>query len=569
MRFRLTRRSLSAVAVAGAVVAALIAATPAHAEETLPTHGAGFEAAAQDLFGLDGLVSVGRDASGDFVVRIAPDAPATTSGAIEELAQRYGNVVSEVGRPFEAASGADVVGGAGALFETPDRQPVACTIGFSAWSPTGAPAVVTAGHCAEGTRAQVSRSVPSSDPAAGGPGLQTLDPLGTVGFHRFGGDPGNPAGADGDSASTDLAVVDLTGRALSPLPAVTDWTTAAGDDLSLSTLPVTALGPPVEGAPFVSSGVTSGLRTGGDLGITGWTQIDGRWVRGFEIDGLTSRRGDSGGPVLQGTTAVGIVSAFIEGTDLTWATDLTDGLALTGGYTLRFAVEAPVVLVPDGAGIVRGARISGTAPAGSAVTVTGDGGFITSTTAAGDGSWSFRTPQRTGSFSFGATATRGFDVSPVASRTVELIPSPVAPPVVTTPGTGTVSDAVTVISGTATPGYTVALSGAASGTTVTDAEGRWSLPVSLGAGEHTVAVVQSLDDIASDPVILTFRIATPAAPVTPAVSAASAASASAGELAATGADLLPGAAAGALLLVAGALLRRRSGVSRRPARCSR
>lgn len=451
MTTRILCRAAACLVAGSLTLASLLGAAPALAAPTaasssidlsndvppvVPTSGAGFESIAASLRKLDGLVSVGANQQSWFVVTMRVDAPTITTEAVAEFALEHSNVLVETGDPLEAFAADEVVGGAGYLFPL-FAGPGACSLGFSAWSPTGQPALITAGHCvAEATGSATELSRPATDPAAGGAGYDAMAALGTIGFHQYGG-PGDTPGSDGDPTSVDLAVIDVTNPALSLRPAVTDWSTAASDDLAASSIPITSVGEPTPGVPLSKSGRTTGYTTGGTLGIEGWANVGGHWVRGFAAEGLDASGGDSGGAVFQGNRAVGIVSGGVPDA-YTWVADVASTLTtVSGGYTLQLDLAAPQVTVASGAEVVRGSTMYGTAPAGSTVTVAGDGGFSATVTAGADGSWSFSAPMTVGDFAFTATATSGFNVSPAFSTTVRLVPEASLDPTVSSPATAT------------------------------------------------------------------------------------------------------------------------------------
>lgn len=354
----------------------------------------------------------------------------------------------------------------------------------------------------------------------------------------------------------------MTEPSLALLPAVTNWTTTASDDLSATPISVKAVANPALGSRVSKSGRTTGFTTDGTVVEEGWAMIGDRWVRGFKADGLTAAPGDSGGAVIQNNTAVGLVSGGIEG-DFTWVADIADTLAATGGYTLRLVLDAPVVSVAPGASVTRGSRITGTTSAGATVTVSGDDGFTTTTTAAADGSWSFAAPMTEGPFSFTTRAQDGFNASTDHTTSVTLVAAPLTAPAVTSPAPGARDTPVTAITGTANPGYTVTVSGDASGAAVAAPDGTWTIPATLGVGAHRIAVRQSFDGDTSGETVVAFEVAEAVEPVGPPAdetgSAASpstrtAATTTSARLADTGSDLLPVAGGATALLLTGLAL---------------
>ncbi|WP_043993759.1 chymotrypsin family serine protease [Leifsonia xyli] len=177
MSHRILRRVGAGIALSALALSGSLVDLPASADtnQEFPTTGPAFETEATALLPLEGLVSVGRDAQGKLVVARAADAPTATVAAIDGLQARYSNVVervSETARPFATT---DVVGGAGYMIDTANGL-TACSLGFSAWTPGGGPAVITAGHCAEEATGSPLRTLPSAEPAAGGQGTRGCPP---------------------------------------------------------------------------------------------------------------------------------------------------------------------------------------------------------------------------------------------------------------------------------------------------------------------------------------------------------------------------------------------------------
>ncbi|MBL8957333.1 MAG: adhesin, partial [Myxococcaceae bacterium] len=183
---------------------------------------------------------------------------------------------------------------------------------------------------------------------------------------------------------------------------------------------------------------------------------------------------------------------------------VTAGTPALPSNTNTFTVDtvapaAPVVQAPANGSTVTTARppITGTAEAGSTVTVRVDGVVIGSTTATAGGTFSF-TPTADlsqGSHTVNVTATdAGGNVSPVSNTNTFTVDS-VAPaaPVVQAPANGsTVTTARPPITGTAEAGSTVTVrvDGMVIGTTTATAGGTFSFTptADLSQGSHTVNV---------------------------------------------------------------------------------
>jgi len=432
-------------------------------------------ALAQDYIasvGVEGLQSISLGRDGFTINVIAPEEPAAASARTlqdsdaptpKEFADDYTNVVAKpASGPGKALE--DVYGGQGYLG---DAGPAAgggqlfgsCSIGFNGWNPAGEPAVITAGHCTDDGGIKNTYLAPAS-----GTGLPTT-PLGTFGTSVFGG-PGNAPGIVG----TDVAVIDGINKDLDLLPEVTQW---AASGLSETTTQITGTGTAVAGLPVCRSGLTTGWQCGTvtELAVFGVggpnypaDQKDVRAVLGFEST-VVAAKGDSGGPVIAGNTALGLVSGGFDkngdGTiDTVGAADLTSALSLTGGYTVALHVAAPTLDVKDGATVQTDQVLTGTAPAGSTVKVTVNGGTA-EIPAADNGTWSMKVPRTVADGAdakITATATIGFNKSKTTTYNVIVKHSALAAPVLTNPADGaSVVNELRVIEGLADPEATVTL----------------------------------------------------------------------------------------------------------------
>ncbi len=472
-------------------------AAPAFAEtaaEDAPTSGTAFEANSLEMLAEDGVEAVGRDGDGNVVILTSGD-----SAAADAFDAEHGNVVVKtLSTPFSSLATTDVVGGAGYVGLLDDNNGALCSVGFGAWDPEGNQAVVTAGHCADdGAIDETYLTVPSSDTAGGGDEPQIRAPFGLFGFSQFGG-PGNTTGANGDPNSVDIAVIDVL-PTLDVRPEVTDWSTVEQDDLSLSTTEISSVGAFDSSKPVAKSGRTSGYTTGTALAgmEQGWSVVSGRVVKGFALE-LASVEGDSGGAIFQGETAVGVLSGggnLDDGTAVTWAADLQAGLALTGGYTIMLALDAPKLSTPSNGGEVeRGAAITGTGPASTDIVITPEGGEEITVESDAQGRWSFPAPNTLGSFAFSVQAVDGFNVSESNSYELEVVRAPLAAPVILSPtDRERVENGLTAITGTGFPGATIEITKDVEATTTVQSDGTWSVPTDLSYGQYTITATQSLD----------------------------------------------------------------------------
>lgn len=475
------------------------------ADETVPVSGAAYEAQAQDLLADENVAAVGRDAEGNFVIVQVAE---TENAEVDALQADNSNVViQEVAAPLESFAANDVVGGAGYLIQMADGL-FSCSVGFSAWTPAGDPALISAGHCADGDVLELELSLPSQDPAVGGPGGVSAGNgvLGSFGFSQFGG-PGNTPGTEGDPSSIDIAVIDVDNAGLTLLPEVTDWTTASSNDLAASTVNVTAVGTPTAGATVAKSGRTTGHSEATVDIADGWANVGGHQVHGFGAL-LNSAPGDSGGAIIQGNTAVGVLSGGDEETGFTWGAGLSNALTYTDGYTVMLHVDAPAVSGPAaGTEVEPGAAITGTAPAGTTLVVTPASGDAFEVSVSADGTWTFPAPSTLGAYSFSAIAKNGFNESDSVSHELTIVAAPISAPVITSPADGAqINDSVTAINGGGLPGATVTVSGDVTGTAVVGSDGTWTIPADLSYGSYEISVEQATADQTSPAATSTFSV---------------------------------------------------------------
>ncbi|WP_197066072.1 Ig-like domain-containing protein [Microbacterium sp. MEJ108Y] len=493
------------------------------------------------------LVAVGTTAEGEKVVVVTADSTANRSS--EAVAVDVGvpdaSSVVKVDKVLTAFDEGDVVGGQGYLSVAPDLPGFladepgsaawSCSIGFAAFSPEGDPALLSAGHCAFGENDErltdTTLTVPSSEKAAGSDRValpSDIELLGTFGFAQFGGGDGG-AGFNGDTTATDISVIDIDGAAgWNPVPVVTDWTTA-GDSLSSladSVVPIKSVAAPVLGEVSKSgrtTGFTTGTVDGNDI-LDGWANIDGHWVQGFSSNTLAGP-GDSGGAVIQGNAAVGLISGGSEATEteeqFTWAASLVTALPKTDGYEVALDLDAPVITSPaDGAEVQPGTAITGTAPGAAKVTVTGFGADQTVDVV--NGAFSVVGPVELGDHTASVRARTGFSSSETVTLDVTVVPAPLVAPVITSPADGsTVNETVTEVSGTGLPTTTITVADAEGdvlGTTEVAADGSWTVDgLNLEYGSHSVVVTQTRtiegEDEVSPEATSTFSVL----PVSPAV----------------------------------------------------
>ncbi|MET4060447.1 hypothetical protein ABIB35_001995 [Arthrobacter sp. UYP6] len=491
--------------------------------------------------GVAGLQSIMWNGSG-YVISVDKDATLGSSVLSKSLAEVAGSPAEAIAKKYTNVTVADSSGAATPVEDVVNGQGYAspvtngaalCSIGFNGFNSEGDAAVITAGHCAQdGEVTEALLTDPTGDPASGTDNPSLLAELGTWGFSQFGGPsnapiPNIPAEYDinnpPEGTGTDIAVIDKINEDLDLLPEVTKWTNAK--DLTADAVQVTGTADAIVGAAICKSGRTTGWSCGEVTGV-GWFAVGGhnqaadpkdlRGVMGFEstMKG-NAAPGDSGGPTVSGTIAVGINSAIgTRGTDeLMFSTSLSDGLSHTGGYTVAMFVDAPKLTSHENkATVLTDAAISGSAPAGTAVKLTRNG--ETTDLDVVDGAWSFTAPSTIpegGTLEFTVQAVNGFNKSKTSSYELSVKEAPLAAPVITNPGAGAqIADSVKTIKGTgvANAEVTVDITGTSAadtsdsaqataaveetGTATIDDKGNWEykLEDALSYGEYSVAATQ-------------------------------------------------------------------------------
>lgn len=498
----------AAVGLVAALAGGGLMISPATAAEAktvdAPVVGDAYEAfVAQAIQTDDAINAIAINADGNIVIGADFDQLEVSTKAKYEA---FDNVVFSDREPADAIATSDVVGGAGYYVDVAPGQGSVCSFGFSAWTPTGGPAVLTAGHCGDEGMNTV-RTLPSEDDAPKFPEEPTYTPapmgelFGTFAFSQFGGPNGSLGGPDA-ATNSDIAAIDVVDPSVTLRPFVSDWSTWASEDLSASGTVVKDVGQVEIGDPVTRSGRTTGSHSGNVLEL-GQYQIrdeagDLHWVDGFVAD-VIGVGGDSGGSYVSGTTAVGIVSGAgsIPGVgDITIATNLLHGLEQMPGYTVMVLVEAPAVT--SATTLPEGSNIAGTVEAGRTLEVTVDG-VTTTVTPAANGSWSFPAPAP-GTYTYSLVATDGgFNRSTETSYTVTVEKAALAAPVIVSPVDGFEIEetyAPNTITGTGVDGaeVTVYVNDVAVGTaTVTGGTWLLTLDERLAVGTHTISAAQTLD----------------------------------------------------------------------------
>lgn len=425
------------VAVASAALALIvgIAAPIAAASNEPAISDAEYDAFARDLVLNNPEVSyVGRDGDGQIVVGVAGDAIAprakTATDPLVEVAE-FSNVYVEYDAvEIEPLAVTDAVGGAGIGVRKQGSVMTLCSFGFAAWTSLGDPAMLTAGHCGD-AGATVMRTDPQNDTAPtkptlptdpyGEPTLLDADPFGTIDFSVF-GDP-----TTGSPDAIDLAGVRLSNDSLALRPFVTDWSSAESSDLSSSGTPITSVGTPVVGQSITKSGRTTGVTESTIDQVRVWVAIDGRPVRGFLSSGEpgTVFRGDSGGAVYDGETALGIVSGGNDAGTVLFSTELTYALeqSVANGYTVQLDLVEPEIVTPSP--VEPGDTITGVATPGESVQITRDGVEPVTAPVDENGEFSFVAPADAGTYEYTLVARdAGFNRSDAVAVSIAVAGNP-------------------------------------------------------------------------------------------------------------------------------------------------
>ncbi|WP_458111790.1 hypothetical protein M1D88_16190 [Arthrobacter sp. R1-13] len=478
--------------------------------------------------------SPGQDPPGENPPGQDPSGEAKMSPS--EFVAKYANVKLEEGEPIAPED--DFYGGQGYYI---DRGTV-CSAGFSAFSPSGAPLVLTAGHCADDGAAQLAEvALPASEPAGGASvPPEITEKLGTFGFSQFGGPnnswiTGNPENPDTiGNIGTDIAVIEGVPAALKPQPAATQW----GDpsDLGASSVKIVGSTQPFQGQSVCRSGRTSGWSCGtvDEVGIYvmgGHSGLanDFRAIRGFLSFSVQSSGGDSGGPWISGNYAVGTHTAGDSpgsAQNFAVATTLNDAMTRLPGVQLEVFLNKPVLTNPaDGGPVAGGGTITGrvdAAPAASLaanskvrISVPGQDPFEVPVSR--DGTWRFTAPAILGELSFTAETVNGFSSSGAASLSVIVESGTLPAPMIDGPSENAVLTSIDEIRGSGTPGASVELSGAVVGSALVSWSGQWVFPVEgeLGFGTAAVTAVQTATGMQdSPPATRNFSLVPPTPSVT-------------------------------------------------------
>jgi hypothetical protein len=430
-------------------------------------------------------------------VTTAPATPAPGKISAAEFVARYANVQLEKGAPIRTEE--DLYGGQGYWNDLGQN----CSAGFGAFNSTGQPLLLTAGHCAADGTARVTEIEQAAGSQAatgliGARGART-GLLGSFGFSQFGGANNSAITGIQDkpgNVGTDIAVIEGLAPGLTVLPAATKWDAPANP--ARTAVKIIGKTAPFQGQAVCRSGRTTGWQCGtvDSLGI--WVipgpkslppnnDNDLRAIRAFDSTSVKSGGGDSGGPWISGSFAVGTHTGaeIIGSTQIrAIATTLEDAMSyVPGGAQLQLFLNKPELVAPANRTFTAGQPITGSVPSAPAsavaanskvrITVAGQQPVELPVDAAGN--WSFPTPSSTGRFQFSAETVNGFSRSGAASLSINV--SDLVAPEISSPTEGAELKTIDRVEGTGTAGHEVLLSGDVTGSGVVFADGRWSISV--------------------------------------------------------------------------------------------
>jgi len=391
-----------------------------------------------------------------------PDLAAASSKAaaeggklsLKEFVEVTGVATGKGSGAAETSANSDIYGGMGYAMDASGQltdQSSVCSLGFSAWTSTGADAILSAGHCTtDGTMKILGLAEQSAPNTFEGVGAK----VGTFGFNQFGG-PGNTGPSvdeyyNSDPAShpigTDISVIDDINPDLKLHPGVSQW--PAGQDERDKVINITGVSKATVGSEICVSGRTTGWScsdvTAEGAFFVGGYKDDVRVVWGYTAKnpGQTILdQGDSGGSALVGNNAVGINSANSAGPDgiennaddMAFFTSLDDVFdkGYIDGYAVKLFINAPTVSTESGAEVQAGGTISGNvkgAKAGTKVDIIIDGKVVDTVTVDAEGNFSFTAPEQTGVYEFTLQAHKGFDKSATTQGNVIVVAVPTPTP---------------------------------------------------------------------------------------------------------------------------------------------
>ncbi|WP_315771452.1 S1 family peptidase [Rhodococcoides kroppenstedtii] len=233
----------------------------------------------------DSVAGVRLDATGQGVVDLTSG---TTLDAARAAVLRAGFTVGTVAADdapqatLSATSIADATSSGGdGIVASSGTAGLRCSVGFNG-TDSGAPVIVTAGHC---------------DP--------NLAAAGTSGASQVQGLDGSPLGtvARGSLDGHDWSVVRLNDDVADRF---------RNNDIRVpgaAPLDITGVAEPVVGMPVCKAGATTGFTCGTVTAVGRTVDVGARVLRDAVVTDICALQGDSGGPLVSGTLAVGVSSA--------------------------------------------------------------------------------------------------------------------------------------------------------------------------------------------------------------------------------------------------------------------
>ncbi|WP_284253000.1 cell wall-binding repeat-containing protein [Pseudolysinimonas kribbensis] len=215
-----------------------------------------------------------------------------------------------------------------------------CSVGFVGYQvSTGGRQILSAGHCFADISGATGPISTLSMPRAGDFADSRLGAaVGTpvANGNQFGG------GFDAGLLSTDPGITQK--------PAALTWGNGSGAPLASTPIPVFDEATPIVGAVVCKSGIRTGWTCGHIAAVDEYVNVSGNLVSEMISNDLCSKEGDSGGAVLEGFSAIAIMSGSIgEDCSASGYASAAFELRSPGGYesvAQRFPDWEPAVTVP-------------------------------------------------------------------------------------------------------------------------------------------------------------------------------------------------------------------------------
>ncbi|GAA2234542.1 cell wall-binding repeat-containing protein [Herbiconiux moechotypicola] len=417
----------SYVAAAAELPAELVTAIANDLGETPEEYLAGADAAAVAVEVVAGLeesgvaVASSRLEGTELVVTVASESDVAAVEAVDATAEVGEAPGREAYADVEFEALADLVGGQGYIFGNSSEQGLCSTAFNGRDRDSGAAQFVTAGHCDfDGRDSRVFEAVqprPNVVDAAGAL-------LGTVvsGSFQFGNE------YDGGLIATNSG--------WTPKGTVGTWNSGANNGPVTAGTPqaVRDYGDTIIGQSVCKSGRTTGWSCGTVKDVDQLVNVSGQEVNADVVRSMCTKQGDSGGAVVSGGYAVGLISGGQEGSCDSGSTAITAIFPMIGGsepgfqygsivtleenWGLSVSAPAPVVNTT----VVTSGTVSGTLPNGTgnyAVAISIDGDEVQFADVASDRSWKLSPTGLTpGLHSYTAYSVFGFGEAISRSSTV-------------------------------------------------------------------------------------------------------------------------------------------------------